>query len=122
MMAQEPLATCTSCGRRRPEEDLVWTDAGLLCQPCLDESVKAEERRDSIDAAWKSVEASVPKGWTLGSLLVTYARHAAPNHYSAAATMLDERTYFDRPEAATGDTAAKALRALAAKLAAPDRP
>lgn len=45
-------AACESCHRDVAVEDLVTDDDGrLLCEPCQVEIAKAEDRRDSIDAA-----------------------------------------------------------------------
>ncbi len=108
MIAPEPIGTCASCGRRRPAEDLIAVDGQLLCEPCQAESAKAEQRRDSIDAAWKSVEATLPKGWAITSL----------------GRELDEVQWVAMAEGPgailvgeLGPTPARALRALAAKLA-----
>lgn len=62
-------ADCERCQREVAVEDLVTDEYGhLLCGPCQAEGAKAEERRDSIDAAWAAVEAVMPSGWILTGL------------------------------------------------------
>lgn len=111
MIAPEPLAPCASCGRRLPAEDLVFTDGGLVCEPCQAEGAKAELRRDSIDAAWKAVEAV--KGYRVVELREIPADDELPvTLWFAAARRGDE----PKP-CATDRTPDRALRQLAAKLA-----
>lgn len=69
LIAPEPLTPCASCGRELPADDLVVTEGfRVLCGPCQEEAAKAEDRRDSIDAAWASVERLLPSGWSIAGV------------------------------------------------------
>lgn len=102
-------AACERCQREVAVEELVTDEVGhLLCGPCQAEGAKAEERRDSIDAAWAAVEATLPAGWILTGLTQaasTWGAFAGPDNDDPAAGM-----------AAFEDTPTRALRALARQL------
>ena len=125
ILANEPLAPCANCGRPMPAEELIMLpDFRTVCGPCQAEAVAAEERRDSIDAAWASVEATLPKGWNLSALTFmgvnggTDERPAydtAGPWWQAGATLVGEDE--DLESWAFAETPAKALRALARKFA-----
>jgi hypothetical protein len=57
-----------ACGRDLPDEELIETGGVLVCGPCHESIAKQAERRDSIDDAWRAVEATLPIGWRLTSL------------------------------------------------------
>jgi hypothetical protein len=108
------MTSCIDCGRQLPTEDLVSTSRGLMCAPCHRERAAAEERRDSIDAAWAAVEAALPLGWAVEGLVQypigTWEATAEP-------TSDGQWAPTEGPMAmAVGSTPAGALRALANKL------
>ena len=112
--------TCGSCGRTVDAGELIAVGDRLLCGPCQEEAAKAEERRDSIDAAWSALEASVPKGWRLVDLTLEWQPEwpqtiAAATASAAIGRTVDER-YEENNAQAKATTPAGALRLLAVKL------
>jgi hypothetical protein len=105
------VTSCVDCGRQLPTEDLVSTSRGLTCAPCHRERAAAEERRDSIDAAWAAVEAHA--GWRV--LRLAFDEGEEDEHrpwYVVTGAKPGELLV-----AAIGSTPAGALRALASKIA-----
>lgn len=130
MSVETPMAWCPSCGRRGPVEEMVQVGEHLVCEPCHEEAVKAEDRRDSIDAAWAAVEAALPKGWLISGLTFMgvnggrgdWPSNVPPNAVGYAdawwqAGAATSRDGEDLEQWAHGPTPAMALRALGAKLA-----
>ena len=118
-----PVLPCESCRRTVPAEELVRVGDRLLCAPCQEEGAKADERRDSIDAAWAAVEASVPKGWKLVDLALEYQPEwRDPQAIAVASATIsrirtsDDDRFEETTERGKAPTPAQALRQLATTL------
>lgn len=110
------MSVCVTCGRIASSEDLLVRDDGeLVCEPCFSEGAKAEQRRDSIDAAWAAVEATLPKGWVVGGVFAFETHHpgGVRTWRAEAFDASDEGPAAD----AVAETPTRALRALARRLA-----
>lgn len=113
--------TCDRCNRDLIDEDAISTpDGRWLCEPCNAEMGKAEQRSDSIDAAWASVEALLPKGWGLGGLAFMGASTSDyPRDLDGwwEAWAIGAAGGEDLAEYAYGYTPAQALRSLGQRVA-----